>query len=89
MFSKVLIVTAALSLAAIMPSQANNERGEKRLKKLLSRHIFVSRSIGRDVRAAAGDPSMAIFDNRVERGQFAQCNFITYRGKRALTCNSI
>jgi len=72
MFSKVLIVTAALSLAAIMPSQANNERGEKRLKKLLSRHIF-----------------MAIFDNRVERGQFAQCNFITYRGKRALTCNSI
>jgi len=69
MLNKILCLAAALSLATIMPVQANSERGEKRLKKLLSRHIF--------------------FDNRVEKGEFAQCNYITYRGKRALTCNSI
>ena len=88
MLRKLVLATIAITLAATSSGFADNERGKRKLEKLLKPHIAVNRSIGADVRTAAGDRTMAIFDRRSGRGgRFSQCSFFTYRGKRALTCN--
>ena len=83
------IASMTLIASSFSAAYADNSRGERKLKKLLSPHIFVSRGIGADVREAAGDRRMAVFDNRKEKGSFAQCTFITVHGKRAIVCNDI
>jgi len=90
MLRNLFLSATILTFALTAPGFADNERGKRKLKKILKPHIATSRSIGADVREAAGDRNMAVFDRRTTRsGRFAQCSFITYRGKRALTCNDI
>ena len=56
------------------------------LQKLLKWHIWYGKPITRGVRAAAGDPDMAVFDNRRTRNLTHMCSYIIYRGKRAIRC---
>ncbi len=89
MISKVLITTVAITVAATIPSFADNARGERELRKVLKTHNFTGARISPRIREAAGDRSMAVFDNRVGIWEPAQCSFITYRGKKAMVCDSL
>ena len=60
--------------------------GRKKLKRLFKPHFRHFGFITADVRAATGDPDIAIFDRRAGEGPF-RCSYITYQGKRALQCD--
>ena len=90
MKSALIVATAAALVAATFTvGRADNARGERELKKLLSQHSFTGARVSPRAREAAGDRSMAVFDNRVGIWEPAQCSFITYRGKKAMVCDSI
>ncbi len=84
-----ITTAAALVAASFTVGHADNSRGERELKKLLSKHDFTGARVSPRAREAAGDRSMAVFDNRVGIWEPAQCSFITHRGKRAMVCDSI
>jgi len=68
---------------SVAPSAADR----KQLKKILRQHVWRGGGVSRGVRAAAGDSTMAVIDRRQVWGETYQCSFITYSGKRAMTCN--
>lgn len=89
--------TIVLMLAAFVlahPVQAASKKAvvvtdkdRKQLQKILRSHTWRGRGVSRGVRAAAGDPNMAVLERR-QLGRRSQCTFITYRGKRAMSCSS-
>ncbi len=95
---KKTIITAALAMvmagapltASISVSHADDRlaKARKQLDRILGRHLYRGFPITPDMREAAGDRRMAVFDHRFERFAPATCSFITYRGKRAITCTS-
>lgn len=89
----VLIMIFALGLMS--PVHAGSARSKKvtaadrkELARLLRPHVWRGKGVYRGVRAAAGDPRMAVIDRRNGRNFVSQCNFIIYRKKRALVCDS-
>lgn len=79
-----LVLTTASSFAGQENLPTAKDHAE--LQKLLKWHIWYGKPITRGVRAAAGDPDMAVFDNRRTRNLTHMCSYIIYRGKRAIRC---
>ena len=79
-----LLLTATKSFAE--QNDVPTARDHAELQKLLKWHIWYGKPITRGVRAAAGDPNMAVFDNRRTRNLTHMCSYIIYRGKRAIRC---
>ncbi len=87
---------AALFLVPLSGAQAAGgkavatEKDRATLQRLLKRHsrYRAGLRITPGVRAATGDPNIAVFDHRGgSSNSFFQCSYITVRGKRALTCD--
>ena len=61
--------------------------GKQKLQRVLRTHTF-RYPITRDIRAAAGNPNMAVFDHRTGfTGTTYRCSYITYRSQKALVCD--
>jgi hypothetical protein len=81
-----LLVTHPV-VAAEKKTVVPTDRDRAELKKIMRSHTFRGKGVSRGVRAAAGDPNMAVIDRR-RPGSSSQCSFITLRGKRAMQCQS-
>ena len=79
------LLVASPDVAAGKKSVTPTDRDRAELKKIMRSHTFRGKGISRGVRAAAGDPNMAVIDRR-RPGNNSQCSFITLRGKRAMQC---
>ncbi len=64
-----------------------NLSGAAKLKRLMRPHFGRYLPITQDIRDATGDPDIVVFDRRGLRSELYTCTFITYRGKRAMTCD--
>jgi hypothetical protein len=91
---KKTIVLLFAALITAQPAQAQSkksvtvtDRDRAELQKILRPHRWRGKGVSRGVRAAAGDPNMAVLERR-QIGQMSTCSFITYRGKRAMQCQS-
>ena len=81
-----IALAAALLACAAGSASAYVQSGEQKLKKLLLPHAYYGQIVTDDIRAATGDPNIVVFDRRHIWGEIYDCNYITYRGKRALVC---
>jgi hypothetical protein len=86
---KVIRLTLAGALLAFFAGSASAyvATGEQKLRKLLRPHAYYGQIVTDDIRAATGDPNIVVFDRRNIWGEIYSCNYITYRGKRALVCD--
>jgi hypothetical protein len=81
-----LALGAAILVCATGSASAYVATGEQKLQKLLRPHAYYGQIVTDDVRAATGDPQIVVFDRRHIWGEIYSCNYMTYRGKRALVC---
>ena len=81
-----LAIAGAMLAGAAGSASAYVASGEEKLKKLLRPHAYYGQIVTGDIRAATGDPNIVVFDRRHIWGEIYSCNYITYRGKRALVC---
>ncbi len=81
-----LLLPASASQAASIPAGARASDVEH-LNRIFSQHVFFGRRFDRRLRAATGDPNIAVFDHRIYRADGSQCSYITYRKKRAIVCD--
>ncbi len=86
-FIALTIATFAFTSAPALAGGSSKAKAE--LRNIMKIHNWDGRRITPAIREAAGDRTMAVFDYRMERFSPAQCTYITYRGKRAITCDSI
>ena len=87
----VLVVAFGVTNSAHARSEHSNvatAADHKELARILRPHVWHGKGVNRGVRAAAGDPKMAVFDRRIGRSLLSQCSFIVYKNKRAMVCNS-
>lgn len=67
---------------------AANQSGKKQLERLLKPHFSrFGNPITQKVKNATGDPNIVVFDRRGGGDSVFRCSFITYKGKRAMTCD--
>ncbi|MFD0917999.1 hypothetical protein ACFQ14_16465 [Pseudahrensia aquimaris] len=71
--------------SAVKKIHSYNGRGHEKLHQVLKPHYYRI-LITRDIRAAAGNPNMPVYDNRSGGGPY-RCTFTNTRGNRALTCD--
>ena len=68
-----------------------SKSAKAQLQRVLRPH-FTKIPITRAMRAAAGNPNMVVFDRRYGSifadSNVHRCSFITYRGQRAMICES-
>ncbi len=83
-----VVLSGGSVLQAGLFSRTERRTPQQELQRILRTHYYYGGSVGRSVREAAGPGTTLLRDNRIW-GEPARCSFVTYRGGRAIVCDSL